>query len=293
MHSVIAKSIARLILPQSALEFGKRRIASHRIRSAARVLAETFEGPDWLAPGLLSELSARYPVTRFFTPDISQSPDRFGAERIIKSWGRGARDFLEIGGGPGLVSWGLVAAERNATCLDILDEVAAGARASGVIAVVGDACHMKFADNSFDAAFSYNAFEHIDDPGKALNEAWRVVRPGGRVHLSFAPIYSAPLGLHAFYEFGIPYMQHLWDEDTLRPLVTSDDLWHLNGWSLTQYRGLWESFSNKLDRVFYSEEHDFQGLELIKEFPSCFVKRSRNIDEFTTSKLVVTFKVLK
>lgn len=293
MHSVIAKSIARLILPQSALELGKRRLASQRIRNSTRVLSSSYEGPDWLEPELLSDLSARYPVQRTFIPDVSQAPDRLGAERTIKNCGKDAREFLEIGGGPGLVSWGLAVKGRRATCLDILDEVAAGARGDGVIAGVGDACHMAFPDSSFDAAFSYNAFEHITDPEKALNEAWRVVRPGGRIHLAFAPIYNAPLGLHAFYEFGIPYIQHLWDEGTLRPLVTSKGLWHLNHWSLAQYRALWASVSSRLERVFYREEHDFQGLELIQEFPSCFVKRSRNIDEFTTSKLVVTFKVLK
>lgn len=293
MNFVVAKSIARLILPQSALELGKRGLASRRIRNATRALSETCGGPDWLEPDLINSLSARYPVTRSFSTGTPYAPDEALAARTMKNCGSDAQSFLEIGGGPGLVSWGLVLAGRRATCLDILDEVENGAKSAGVVPVVGDACHMTFADNSFDAAFSYNAFEHIDDPEKALLEAWRVVRPGGRIHLAFAPIYNAPLGLHAFLEFGIPYIQHLWNTDVLRPLVTSKDLWHLNRWPLARYRALWASVSNKLERVFYREEHDFQGVELIEEFPSCFVKCSRDINEFTTSKLVVTFKVLK
>ena len=294
MNLVTPKSIARRVLPQNALELVKRGLALQRIRSASRSLAQSKGGPDWLAPEMINGLSARYPVTRDFSPDTSpKAPDHATASSIARICGNDAKSFLEIGGGPAMVSWGLVAAGRNATCLDILDEVEEGARASGVVAAVGDACKMSFSDNSFDAAFSFNAFEHIDDPAQALHETWRVVRPGGKIHLSFAPVYNAPWGLHAFHEFGIPFIQHLWEEDVLRPLVTSKGLWYLNHWSLAQYRSLWTSVADRLQLLSYSEEHDYAGLELIEEFPSCFVKRSRDIAEFTTSKLVLTFRVIK
>jgi SAM-dependent methyltransferase len=297
MNLTMPRAVVRHALPQSVLELVKRGLAFQRLKRASKSLADSRGGPDWLAPELIGELSVRYPVAKDLKDlsvcAASQVPDHEAAATIIRCCGQDARSFLEIGGGPGLVSWGLVAASRQATCLDILDEVAEGARGDGVVAVVGDACRMMLPDDSFDAAFSYNAFEHIDDPAAALIEAWRVVRPGGRVHLSFAPIYNAPWGLHAFYEFGIPFIQHLWDEDTLRSRVTSEDLWHLNHWSLAQYRNLWTSVSDKLKIISYSEEHNYDGLELIEEFPSCFAKRSRDIDEFTTSKFVITFLVLK
>lgn len=45
----------------------------------------------------------------------------------------------------------------------------------------GDAYALPFADAEFDAARSERLFLHLDDPGRAVAEMVRVVRPGGRV----------------------------------------------------------------------------------------------------------------
>jgi ubiquinone/menaquinone biosynthesis C-methylase UbiE len=46
---------------------------------------------------------------------------------------------------------------------------------------VGDAHRLEFADDTFDAVRVERTFMHLDDPGRALCELIRVVRPGGRV----------------------------------------------------------------------------------------------------------------
>lgn len=63
------------------------------------------------------------------------------------------------------------------------------ARAKGKIAryparteaAVGDACHLPYADNYFDALYCFAGVGHFTDQRAALKEMARVVRPGGRV----------------------------------------------------------------------------------------------------------------
>lgn len=52
----------------------------------------------------------------------------------------------------------------------------------------GDMYHLPLPDRSFDAATLHNVLHFADDPAAALNEAARVLRPGGRlVVIDFAP----------------------------------------------------------------------------------------------------------
>ena len=47
--------------------------------------------------------------------------------------------------------------------------------------VIGDACHLPYADNSFDAVMSTEFFSHVADSNKALEEQIRVLKRGGRL----------------------------------------------------------------------------------------------------------------
>lgn len=48
-------------------------------------------------------------------------------------------------------------------------------------AAIGDACHLPYADNYFDALYCFAGIGHFIDQRAALKEMARVVRPGGRV----------------------------------------------------------------------------------------------------------------
>jgi 2-polyprenyl-3-methyl-5-hydroxy-6-metoxy-1,4-benzoquinol methylase len=54
---------------------------------------------------------------------------------------------------------------------------------------------LPFADGAFDAIFCFDVLEHVQDPGKTLDECYRVLRPGGRLFLVF-PSYYQPLEHH-------------------------------------------------------------------------------------------------
>ena len=83
------------------------------------------------------------------------------------------------------------------------------------------------------------------------------------------------------------------DLEQLKTVVRSEGFWFLNYWPLANYRKMWGDFRDRLKPISYSEERDYLGIELIELFPSCFAKRSRDLDEFLVSKLVVTFQAVK
>ena len=287
------------VIPQSVLDSGKRILASPKLSRASLALASAPDEPKWLdisaLPGLMKEYPVRQSWEEASTSEVAftEVPDHRRAADVVSRFVSGTKRVLEIGGGPGGVSWAVAERGYDVTCLDLMDPLFPMAAAAGVKGFNGDACKLPFEDSSFDACWSLNAYEHIHSPPTALAEAWRVLRPGGRFYLSFAPIYNAPLGLHAFFVIGVPYCQHLWSEEQLRPHVTAKDFWHLNYWSLAQYRKTWADFSARMKPVSYYEGHDYHGIELISRFPSCFAKRSRSIEEFTVSKFVIVFEAVK
>jgi demethylmenaquinone methyltransferase/2-methoxy-6-polyprenyl-1,4-benzoquinol methylase len=85
--------------------------------------------------------------------------------------------LLDVGGGPGRAVAGLDVAER--TVIDAAAGMCRRARARGLGAVRGDAGRLPVADGAVDAVTVVDALHHLPDPGEAVREAARVLRPGG------------------------------------------------------------------------------------------------------------------
>ncbi len=66
--------------------------------------------------------------------------------------------------------------------------------------VVGDAHRLPFPDGLFEAAITFNTFEHLRDPASAARELYRVLKPGGRLLLQTA--YLQPLHEEPHHYFG-------------------------------------------------------------------------------------------
>ena len=80
--------------------------------------------------------------------------------------------------------------------------------------LLGDALNLDLADNTFDVVIMNDFVEHIYDPERALQEALRVLKPGGRIYVNFPP-YFHPTGAHLSDVIGIPWVHMLFTEKTL------------------------------------------------------------------------------
>jgi SAM-dependent methyltransferase len=121
---------------------------------------------------------------------------------------------LDVGGGHGMHVWRLLDLCRKVVVADIVNYSALyegrflqllaekherNNRAFDlrkVVFVESDAQNQMFRDGLFDLVVSFNAFEHVPDPGAAFREVLRVAKPGAVVYLQFDPIWTSAAGNH-------------------------------------------------------------------------------------------------
>lgn len=105
--------------------------------------------------------------------------------------GRPGMRVLELGPGVGIYSVPIASTLLPGGVLDVIDiqtEMLAtlGSRAKragidNIVATQGDAQHLPYADAVFDAAYAIGVLGELPDPGAALNELRRVLKPNGRL----------------------------------------------------------------------------------------------------------------
>jgi SAM-dependent methyltransferase len=103
---------------------------------------------------------------------------------------RGAR-LLDVCCGPGYAAGAAAARGARATGIDIAPAMLAEARARfpGLDVRAGDAEVLGFADRTFDAVICAFGMLHLEAPKRAIEEAFRVLRPSGRYAFS---VWSVP-----------------------------------------------------------------------------------------------------
>tara|TARA_B110001450_G_scaffold248372_1_gene264476 strand:+ start:111 stop:863 length:753 start_codon:yes stop_codon:yes gene_type:complete len=184
--------------------------------------------------GVFTSVASKY--------DVMNDVMSLGVHRIWKEammdWlaPRPSQKLLDVAGGTGDISFKFLkrAGFGHATVLDITENMLIEGRkraeADQVLDslnwVVGDAMALPFADNSFDVYTISFGIRNVTRPQEALNEAFRVLRPGGRLMvLEFSQI-PVPLVQKAydFYSFNvIPRMGKLIanDRDSYQYLIES------------------------------------------------------------------------
>lgn len=83
------------------------------------------------------------------------------------------------------------------------DVIRIGLPHEGVVDAIGDAMEYPLADDSVDLLVSSSVLEHIPDPERAIAEAFRVVKPGGRV-------YAEVPFMRAFHMAPVDYQRYTW-----------------------------------------------------------------------------------
>ena len=84
-----------------------------------------------------------------------------------------------------------------------------------ITCVTGEAQEIPFPDSSFDGVVLGEILEHVFDPEKVLAEAYRVVRPGGRI------VASTPILGHHYDPMHVASEQGGWTEEGIRRLVSA------------------------------------------------------------------------
>ena len=129
--------------------------------------------------------------------DVMNDAMSMGIHRVWKDammdWlaPRPGQRLLDVAGGTGDISFRFLkrAGEGHATVLDLTEEMLIAGRqraeaeqmAGQLDWVVGDAMALPFADNSFDVYTVSFGIRNMTDPQQVLYEAFRVLRPGGRL----------------------------------------------------------------------------------------------------------------
>jgi len=149
---------------------------------------------------------------------------------------RAGQRLLDVAGGTGDIAFRFLkrAGSGHATVLDLTEGMLVAGRkraeadrmAGSLDWVVGDAMALPFDDNSFDVYTISFGIRNVTRPQEALNEAYRVLRPGGRLMvLEFSQLPNAMMQkAYDLYSFNvIPRMGQMiaGDRDSYQYLVES------------------------------------------------------------------------
>lgn len=169
-----------------------------------------------LAGSIPNRKAWRYPFA-VTTPDTPSAPESYvhGYEEWTRNWMgqrtaqrelgfllphlRPGMELIDCGCGPGSITVGLaelvnpghvVGVDVEQRQLEAAAEAAAARGAQNIEFKQASIYELPFADASFDCAVAHFVIEHVSDPGRALRELRRVLRPGGLAAIK-DPYYPA------------------------------------------------------------------------------------------------------
>ncbi len=247
-------------------------------------------------------LQENYPIQPEYGYSDYQTWER-GVERSsfmmkhFESLQKDSKKVLEVGCGDGMCGFLLSTFGHAPTLLDMDDW-----RDKRVKSLEFVKCSLTgklpIASDMYDFIYSYNTFEHVFEPQKALDELIRLLKPGGIIYLDFGPLYASAWGLHAFRMLNMPYPQYLFSKEFYVQKIKEighfdigrqmNVLQPLNQWVMKQYDDLF--LRSGCEVVAYKKSSHYSYLRVIKEYPKAFAGLGLTYEDVTVHALRVTLR---
>jgi SAM-dependent methyltransferase len=138
----------------------------------------------------------RNAATRKLGNALSAKLTRVTLDRFILSHASGGRT-LDLG------------AQNGPYAAHFPRRVALDLRPARGVDVLGDAQALGFTDGSFDVVLCTEVLEHVPEPQRAVDEMFRVLKPGGRLLLTtrfLFPIHDAPHDYFRYTKYGLRHL---------------------------------------------------------------------------------------
>lgn len=293
---------AKQIIPKPLLVNVWAKYCRWKARGARQAFLQAADSPAWLGWEELDQLQNHYLLEewtyRYDPASLARRGRTRAAEmlRLVPGGHRHLQRFLDLGAWDGMVCHALQQMGKEALGIDIRPEgLAAEARQAAINFIQMDARTLGFSDQSVDFVFSYNSFEHFQDPAQVLREALRVVRPGGYIYLNFGPVYYTPKGAHQFKTISIPYCECLFTKELLTEYATAKGItlmgfFWMNEWPWSQYRQLWARYADQLETVANFETYNADHINLIERYPTCFRSKTSHFEDLIIPYIEILFR---
>jgi SAM-dependent methyltransferase len=200
---------------------------------------------------------------------------------------------LELGAGDGMLGAALSAFGHDPVLVDEVDWRCPQAKTLTFVRTQTND-PLPFPANTFDAACSFNTFEHIPDPQSAFQNLVRLVKPGGWIYLHFGPLYASPWGLHAYRTLKMPYPQYLFSEAFIKRKLEAlgiydlgkqrRDLQFVNTCTVRDFEEM--TCSRDLSTEIH-RGHDRSQLAIVRAFPEAFQGRGLTYDDLVVNSLKI------
>ena len=263
---------------------------SRREANAARAAFESAEPggplPIALLPAMLAEadtLAKKKPLR--WDRRRPQDKARLRADEVRRAAGGSVAGLrlIELACGDGRVGMHLAQQGASVTGVDLSDHAMVPEAAARVELLVRDAAALGVGDDSVDAIYSFDAFEHFSDPAAVLAEAHRVLKPGGVLYASFGPLWNSPFGAHQWGRIDLPYVHLLFDRRELDTFADHSGRMRLtvscNEKPVAYFRQLVRQFDGIFETASYLEKFNVSFARRIIDHPDCFRGRANSFDE--------------
>ena len=297
------KRAARVLVP-GLVARRRRQRQMHRRRKIEAILVQSAPPDTRRSEADFDDLQSRFDGVPEYGFD-ARSLWKRGAERAstlvdLAPFTDHPARVLEAGCGDGMTGAVLSSFGYQVTLSDMEDWRDPRARTLAFIEGLLEA-GLPFPDATFDLVYSFNSFEHFQDPAKCFAELTRLCRPGGILHLEFGPLYPSAWGLHAYGSLKMPYPQYLFSNAFVEQKLHELGIWDLgrrldklqplNGWGVHDFLRLWKADSWTTVSLCTGGPDEY--LTLVEEYPEAFRGRGLSVEDLMIQWIRATLRRTK